>query len=157
MHAAQWPRIPFNLTAKIAPRIEQNSLFRAQKSKNFLGRGHSSLPRFLRSGEGDTSFPHPIPLSAFRARPVNLQQKSPPLDVRCSCGRGWCVLCKFLAITVFLFSLVLLRFCYSRVGSVSVQFSPKNLGFGFFDFGFFDFGSHGFINNGVIPNYTRRV
>jgi len=38
-------QFPFNSTAKITPRMHQNSPFWAQKSKNFLGRGHSPLPR----------------------------------------------------------------------------------------------------------------
>ena len=35
--------------------------------KKILGRGHSSLPRPLPRGEGDTHSPHPTPLGAFGA------------------------------------------------------------------------------------------
>jgi len=47
-----------NQLHKIAPRMHQNSRFWAQKSKNFLGRGHSPFPRLLPGREGDTPSPH---------------------------------------------------------------------------------------------------
>ena len=47
--------LSFNSTAKVAPRMHQNSPFRAQKSKIFLGRG----PK-------DTPCPHPTAPSVCR-------------------------------------------------------------------------------------------
>ena len=50
------PPIQFKLIncKKVAPRMHRNSPFWAQKSKNFLRRGHSPLPRPLTRGEWDT-------------------------------------------------------------------------------------------------------
>jgi len=63
--------------------MHQNSPFWAQKSKNFLGRGHSPLPRPLLRGEGDTPSPHPTLLSAFGAS--ILAPTALDLDLRGDC------------------------------------------------------------------------
>ena len=57
-----------NQLHKIAPRMHQNSRFWAQKSKNFLGRGHSPLSDPSPGGQGDTPFPHPVPLAPRSSR-----------------------------------------------------------------------------------------
>ena len=57
----------FHSTAKIAPRMHQRSSFWAQKSKNFLGRGHSPLPRSLPQWGRGYPLPTPYPLGTFGA------------------------------------------------------------------------------------------
>jgi len=46
VHATQWRnQFPFNSTAKIAPRMHQNSPFRAQNRKIFWGGGYQTPPQ----------------------------------------------------------------------------------------------------------------
>ena len=59
--------------------MHQITLFQDKKSKNFLGRGHSSLPDPTPSGEGDTPSPHPTPrrLRRLDARTFGARYSAP--------------------------------------------------------------------------------
>jgi len=59
-----WPKIETPCRSKVAfirSRMHQNSPFRAQKSNNFLGRGHNPFLDPSLGGERDTPSPHPNP------------------------------------------------------------------------------------------------
>jgi len=68
---------PLNSTAKIAPRMHQNSPFWTQKSKNFLGRGWggtapSPVSDSTSSVEGNTPFSKPHPPQRLRRLTVSI-------------------------------------------------------------------------------------
>ena len=56
----------FMLTLKQAPRKHQNAPLPDKKSKHFLGRGHSSLPRPLPHWGGEYPLPTPHPTRCLR-------------------------------------------------------------------------------------------
>ena len=75
-------QFPFNLTAKIAPKMHQNSSFWAQKSKKIFW-GGAQLP-LSASVEGDTPL-HTIPLHRLR-------RLNPHRIWRLSPQRLWCLI-----------------------------------------------------------------
>jgi len=63
---ARAPLGAYSLT-KIVPNMHQNTPFSHQKSKNFLGRGHSPIPRPFPCGEGT-----PSPCPTTQVSPLQL-------------------------------------------------------------------------------------
>jgi len=51
-------------------RNASNMVFSTKNMKNFLGRGHSPLPRPFPSEEGDTSSPHSTPSAPAAPQPL---------------------------------------------------------------------------------------